>query len=83
MNYDNWKLSSPNYSDEVSTCCGAGYEETVEDMYETNYICDKCKDACDIQDEEEYKKTVGKAIKKTQPMTGGTDCDLQSFGTQV
>jgi hypothetical protein len=25
-------------------------------MYETNYICDKCKDACDIQDEEEYKQ---------------------------
>ena len=56
MNYDNWKLSSPNYSDEVSTCCGAGYEETDDEIYETNYICDKCKDACDIQDEKEYEQ---------------------------
>ena len=54
--YDNWKLSSPNYSDDVSTCCGAGYQEMVEDMYETNYICDECKDVCDIQDENEYKQ---------------------------
>ncbi len=56
MNYDNWKLSSPNYSDDVSTCCGAGYEETDDEIYETNYICDKCKDACDIQDEKEYEQ---------------------------
>ena len=30
--------------------------ETDDEIYETNYICDKCKDACDIQDEKEYEQ---------------------------
>ena len=56
MNYDNWKLSSPHYSDDVSTCCGAGYEEMGGGLFETEYICDECKDTCDIQDEDDYKQ---------------------------
>tara|TARA_B100000780_G_C21122311_1_gene454730 strand:+ start:2579 stop:2806 length:228 start_codon:yes stop_codon:yes gene_type:complete len=55
MNYDNWKLASPDYSEEVSTCCGAGYEEFEEnEEVEGCYICDECKDECEIIDEDEY-----------------------------
>jgi len=58
MNYDNWKLSSPNYSDDVSTCCGAEYEETEEfyDTFGTEYICKECECYCEIQDEDDYKQ---------------------------
>ena len=32
MNYDDWKLMSPDYSEEVSECCGAETsEETIEE----------------------------------------------------
>ena len=30
MNYDDWKLASPEYDSMVSSCCGADYEETLD-----------------------------------------------------
>lgn len=54
MNYDDWKLMSPDYSEEVSECCGAETsEETIEE--EDVILCDSCGEECVLIDEEEYK----------------------------
>ena len=54
MNYDDWKLASPNYTEDVSECCGAEVtEETIEE--EDVILCDSCGEECVLIDEEEYK----------------------------
>jgi len=57
MNYDNWKLSNPidDYATlNVTSCCGAPYDEkTDEDGYEY-YVCLSCNDEADIIDDYEY-----------------------------
>ena len=58
MNYDQWKLMSPE--DEgcgmVSRCCGAEYWDSSEwEETEENYICDACDEGCDIIEDYEYK----------------------------
>ncbi len=54
-NYDNWKLSSPDYTEMVSSCCGGEYEEEYE--FDTfGYItCLECYDECNIIEDYEYK----------------------------
>lgn len=60
--YDNWKLSSPNYSEMVSSCCGSDYSDAEDNELDLDileelgeaYVCDSCGDGCDIMDEEEY-----------------------------
>jgi hypothetical protein len=59
--YDNWKLSSPNYGEMVSSCCGSDYSDSEDkeldlEIHEEcgEYVCDSCGDCCDIIDEEEY-----------------------------
>tara|TARA_R100000935_G_C2823776_1_gene161177 strand:- start:1148 stop:1387 length:240 start_codon:yes stop_codon:yes gene_type:complete len=58
MNYDNWKLASPDYDDSVSRCCGADYSDAVEkedeDFGYHEYQCSECDEYCEIQDEREY-----------------------------
>ncbi len=34
MNYDQWKLASPDYTEMVSRCCGAEYEEIYSEMFD-------------------------------------------------
>ena len=46
MNYDRWKLSSPDEKDMVSSCCGAEYSEDNE--------CESCGHECKTIDEDEY-----------------------------
>lgn len=61
MNYDQWKLMSPD--DEgyamVSRCCGAEYVNSIdnENDIETieDYVCCECQDYCDIIEDYEYK----------------------------
>jgi len=56
MNYDNWKLATPDTEDIVSTCCGAEIQE--EDMYDeycyTAYVCTDCGDECEEINHNEY-----------------------------
>jgi hypothetical protein len=49
MNYDDWKLATPDYSGMVSACCGAEYEE---DDYIT---CLECYEECNIIEDYEYE----------------------------
>lgn len=56
-NYDNWKLSSPNYTEMVSSCCGSEYEEVYSEMFdEDKILCSECNEYCEITEEYEYKE---------------------------
>ena len=56
MNYDDWKLASPEYDSMVSSCCGADYEETLDaEEYEV-FICDKCGDGTEVIEGSEYEE---------------------------
>ena len=62
MNYDNWKLMSPD--DEgcsmVSACCGAEYVESIDKENEIDtdeeYVCNECQDYCNIIEDYEYNE---------------------------
>lgn len=60
MNYDQWKLASPDYTEMVSRCCGAEYVDSIdnENDIETmeDYVCCECQDYCDIIEEYEYQE---------------------------
>lgn len=60
MNYDEWKLQAPEYTEYVSTCCGADYVLSIdyENDIETEeqYVCNSCQDYCDIEEEYEYEE---------------------------
>jgi len=51
MNYDNYKLATPDYFEDISNCCGSEYTETNED-----YICNSCSDSCDVVTEYDYNE---------------------------
>jgi hypothetical protein len=53
MNYDDWKLATPDYSDMVSDCCGSEYELWNDEEY---YICSKCGDECITIEDYEYEE---------------------------
>jgi len=56
MNYDNYKLATPEYNDQVSSCCGAEiteYERHDEYCY-TAVICDDCEQECEEIPYSEY-----------------------------
>tara|TARA_R100001510_G_scaffold50566_1_gene49683 strand:+ start:1627 stop:1866 length:240 start_codon:yes stop_codon:yes gene_type:complete len=59
MNYDQWKLASPDYTEMVSRCCGAEVVDSIdnENDIETidDYVCCECQDYCDIIEDYEYK----------------------------
>tara|TARA_R110000787_G_scaffold103768_1_gene210396 strand:- start:1011 stop:1223 length:213 start_codon:yes stop_codon:yes gene_type:complete len=55
MNYDNWKLSTPEYSSTISACCGAQViDEYCEDQDANFDICEDCGDECSAIDQGEY-----------------------------
>ena len=59
MRYDDWKLMSPD--DEgcgmVSSCCGSEYQEEYEsDLKFEYYVCNCCKDECEIIEDYEYEE---------------------------
>ena len=55
MNYDDWKLATPDYEEMVSHCCGAEYWESRDwEETEADYICDCCDDECEIVEKYEY-----------------------------
>ena len=62
MNYDHWKLMSPD--DEgyamVSRCYGGEYVDSIdnENDIETmeDYVCCECQDYCDIIEDYEYRE---------------------------
>ena len=49
MNYDNWKLASPDdYGCELlSPCCGSHYTDGFDEDSLEVYICDSCKEQFD------------------------------------
>jgi hypothetical protein len=59
MNYDDWKLATPNYSEMVSDCCGADYVWSIDKECdietEEEYVCNKCQDYCEIIEDYEYE----------------------------
>ena len=64
MNYDDWKLASPDEGEIVSACCGA---DTVEgdvstccgaSMLGETDICEECGEPCELIDEEEYRSNM-------------------------
>ena len=47
MNYDQWKLATPDGVELVSPCCGSDYTDTFdEDRFEI-YTCDYCSEEFD------------------------------------
>ena len=54
MNYDNWKLATPESESGylVSSCCGAEYEEDDD-----GNTCLDCGDECEEIDEREYRQS--------------------------
>jgi len=61
MNYDNYKLATPEYNDNVSSCCGdeiTEYERYEEYCYNA-LICDSCGEECEQITYNEY--SVNKA----------------------
>ena len=54
MNYDQWKLMSPDGEgcSMVSDCCGSEYELWDGEEY---YICSKCGDECITIEDYEYE----------------------------
>ena len=57
MNYDDWKLASPDYSEMVSSCCGAEYEEIYSEMFdEDKLLCSECNEYCEIIEDYEYEE---------------------------
>tara|TARA_B100000780_G_scaffold259957_1_gene211328 strand:+ start:25 stop:276 length:252 start_codon:yes stop_codon:yes gene_type:complete len=60
MNYDNWKLASPDEYYQVSRCCGAEVEdpteEELEEDFEHEYKCVECNEGCEVQDLDEYQQ---------------------------
>jgi len=56
MNYDKYKLATPEYSDNVSTCCGAeiSEEERHDEYCYTACICECCGDECEEITQFEY-----------------------------
>jgi|TARA_R110001592_G_scaffold48991_4_gene153352 hypothetical protein len=58
MNYDNWKLDSPQYNEIVSSCCGSQYVLSIdfENDIETEnkYLCNNCKTFCEVIKDYEY-----------------------------
>ena len=56
MNYDDWKLATPNYSEMVSACCGAEYEEIYSEMFdEDKLLCSECNEYCEEIEDYEYE----------------------------
>ena len=53
MNYDNWKLATPDYSDLVTTCCGSEQESSnASNCCDSSFwaetdICNSCKEHAD------------------------------------
>ena len=55
MNYDNWKLATPDYSDLVTLCCGAEVETKESLAHDDKYdYCSCCGDT-DIEVIEQYE----------------------------
>jgi len=55
MNYDDWKLATPDYSDMVSSCCGDEIEEIEDENCEERIVCIACGDYCEIIEDYEYE----------------------------
>jgi len=49
MNYDDWKLATPDYAEMVSHCCGTEYNEDDD-----GHTCLRCGEECETVDEREY-----------------------------
>ena len=57
MNYDQWKLASPDYTEMVSRCCGAEYEEVYSEIFdEDKLLCSECNEYCEEIEEYEYQE---------------------------
>tara|TARA_R110000744_G_scaffold376373_1_gene490583 strand:+ start:182 stop:412 length:231 start_codon:yes stop_codon:yes gene_type:complete len=57
MNYDDWKLATPDYEEMVSDCCGQDWEETENEVDgEIGIVCIACGDWCDTIEEREYNE---------------------------
>jgi len=57
MNYDQWKLASPDYTEMVSRCCGAECEEVYSEMFdEDKLLCSECNEYCEEIEEYEYQE---------------------------
>ena len=58
MNYDNWKLATPEYTQMVSSCCGGECVVSIdkENDIDTNeeYVCNECHDYCELIEEHEW-----------------------------
>ncbi len=59
MNYDDWKLATPDYEQMVSECCGADYDY-INDDYEPT--CCKCNEETFIIEKYEYDISEKEAI---------------------
>tara|TARA_R100000322_G_scaffold141319_1_gene97042 strand:+ start:163 stop:393 length:231 start_codon:yes stop_codon:yes gene_type:complete len=56
MNYDDWKLATPDYSDMVSDCCGAETTDVYDIKEESQRtICYECNSYCDTIEDYEYE----------------------------
>ena len=55
MNYDNWKLATPDYSDLVTSCCGAEVETKESLAHDDKYDYCSCCGETDIEAIEPYE----------------------------
>ena len=54
MNYDQWKLASPPYEEDVSPCCGAEYsEDVISNCCGVQIVHERCTDCGEGADPED------------------------------
>ena len=63
MNYDDWKLASPPENKTVSPCCGAEYNDGVDEDGYDFYECEECNEEfSEPLEEHEYDNQMRDSI---------------------